>query len=87
MVANRHVNGESVKRFKRVHVRHKMYVASNVTKKEEPVAVEIEPVLEVLPAENHEVVEEVVAAAPKAKKSRKKAVADENNEENIEDHE
>lgn len=71
MVSNKHVSGVSMKRFKRVHVLHKMYVAKPTNKVEEKPAA---PVVEEKPE---------IIATPKVKtQKRKKVVKDiENNEE------
>ena len=85
MVSKLHMSPTSVKRFKRVHVQHKAFVASNKpvvvaeeTKVEEPV---VEPVVET-------VVETEEVSAPKKSQKRKKVEEPiENNEENTENHE
>ena len=84
MVSKLHVSPNSVKRFKKVHVAHKMYAAHKnpVETVKEPVVLQ-EP--EVVP---EPVVEEEV---PTPKKSFKKKKVEEtyieNNEENTESHE
>lgn len=80
MVTNKHVTSQSVKRFKKVHVQHKAYVAKPVEKVE--VVIE-EPVVEKKVAETPAIEEEQneVLAAPKPRVRRKKAEDIENNEE------
>ena len=90
MVSNRHVNTANMKRFKRVHIPHKVFIAKPEERAEE------EPVLqvsEIVPAIDEyatpEVFEtEVVVEAPKPKRSRKKKTEEtvENNEEKPEDN-
>lgn len=97
MVSNKHLSTANVKRFKKIHVPHKMYVAKpalvkknniEVVKEEEPVIVkkeeiQIEPEVKVVEAAPE--IEELAAPKPK----RKKKVAEpeiENNEEKPEDN-
>lgn len=92
MVSKLHLSPMSVKKFKKVHVLHKAYVAK--IKKVEPV--EEEPAVVEAEKERPVVSEPVVETetnvspeeidAPK-KPVRRKKVAEENNEENTESHE
>ena len=83
MVSNRHLTS-SVKRFKRVHVQHKAYIAKPI-----PVAESSVPEKEVAKEEEKVTVRETAdESTPKKSNRRKKAAEDiENNEENTESHE
>ena len=87
MVSNRHMNSVAMKRFKRVHVQHKIsYAVHKVEKKEEKM---IQPQPEKKPVEESYVMmpveekQEDVVEVKKPKKKRKKKVVEtiENNEE------
>ena len=83
MVSNRHLTS-SVKRFKRVHVQHKAYIAKPISTVETSV-----PDKEVAKEEEKVTVRETAdESTPKKSNRRKKAAEDiENNEENTESHE
>lgn len=88
MVSNKHVTSMSMKRFKKVHVQHKVYVATPIGKKdkvkeEAPVVEEEkiiipEPVVDVISGET-EIVE-----TPKPRTRKKKAAVVETVENNEE---
>ena len=80
MVSNRHVTGPSMKKFKRIHVQHKVYITKPIEKleikaderKKEEEVVKIEEKVVESPA-IQEVETEVVTPAPKPRTRKKKA--------------
>lgn len=102
MVSNKHVTSTSMKRFKKVHVQHKEYVAKPVVERVEVKFEEKEGTPEVRPEEKEYISQDVIEsgtteieemvdeelAAPKPKRSRKKKTEEtvENNEEKPEDN-
>ena len=90
MVSNKHVTSTSVKRFKKVHVLHKAYVAKpieTVVDKVEPVVVEkSEPVHIETPVVKVEEEHTEAFAMPIPRKRKKVVEPIENNEEKPEDN-
>lgn len=103
MVSKKHLSSASVKRFKKVHVAHKVFVANTkrtevvvekeipapVVKEEVPVVEQAPVVEELAVAPVEQVVEEQKEETPAPKKTtrKKKVTETENNEENTESHE
>jgi hypothetical protein len=89
MVSNKHVTSTSVKRFKKVHVLHKAYVAKPIetaVEKIEPVIEKNEPVIIEAPAVKVEEEHTEVFAAPVPKRKKRVTEPFENNEEKPEDN-
>ena len=88
MVSNKHVSTASMKRFKRVHVQHKMYVdGNNIIKTPVKIDEKVEETPKIEEVNKTEVIENVLATEAKPKRTRKRAEETiENNEENPEDN-
>lgn len=83
MVSNRHVTGPSMKKFKRIHVQHKVYITKPIEKleieaderKKEEETIKIEEKVVESPAVQ-EVETEIVAPEPKRTRKKKTAVVE-----------